>query len=82
MVSLLIEMFIRNFVDSKGNINAYGYFETDKIGGFHEYIITDKMTLDTYILRIFDDKNNDFIKDFNGSEVILNYQIPCDNVIF
>ncbi len=40
------------------------------------------MKLDTYILRIFEDKNNDFIKDFKGSEVILNYQIPCYNTIF
>ena len=70
------------FVDSNGNINAYGYFETDEFGRFYEYIITDKMTPDTYFLRNFDDNNNDFIKNSNGSKVILNYQIPCDNVIF
>src|SRR5680860_1456217 len=43
------------FIDSKGNIDSYGYF---------------------------DDKNNNFLKDFNGSEVIINYQIPCANPIF
>jgi hypothetical protein len=40
------------------------------------------MTPDIYILRFFDDKNNNFIKDPNGSEVIINYQIPCANPIF
>ena len=58
------------FIDSKGNIDSYGYFETDEFGGFEEYI------------RFFDDKNNNFLKDFNGSEVIINYQIPCANPIF
>ena len=28
------------FVDSNGNINAYGYFETDEFGGFHAFVIT------------------------------------------
>jgi hypothetical protein len=70
------------FVNSKGNIDVYGYFETDEFGGFDEYIITDEMRPDTYTLRLFDDQNNDFIKDPNGSEIILNYQIPCDNAIF
>lgn len=70
------------FVNSKGNIDAYGYFGTDESGGFDEYIILDEMKPDTYTLRFFDDKNNDFIKDPNGSEVILHYQIPCDNIIF
>lgn len=27
------------FVNSKGNIDVYGYFETDEFGGFDEYII-------------------------------------------
>lgn len=70
------------FVNSKGNIDVYGYFETDEFGGFDEYIITDEMRPDTCTLRLFDDQNNDFIKDPNGSEIILNYQIPCDNAIF
>ena len=48
------------FVNSKGNIDAYGYFGTDKFGGFDEYIIADEMKPDTYTLRFFDDKNNDF----------------------
>jgi hypothetical protein len=51
---------------------AYSYFGTDEFGGFDEYIIADEMKLDTYTLRFFDDKNNDFI-DPIGSEVILHY---------
>jgi len=69
-------------IDSKGNIDSYGYFETDEFGGFEEYIITDVIKPDVYILRFFDDKNNNFIKDFNGLEVIINYPIPCANTIF
>lgn len=70
------------FIDSKANIDSYGYFETDEFGGFEEYIIAEVTKPDIYILRFFDDKNNNFLKDFNGSEVILNYQIPCANPIF
>ena len=70
------------FIDSKGNIDSYGYFETNEFGSFNEVIIADEMTADIYILRFFDDKNNNFIKDPNGSEVIINYQIPCANPIF
>jgi len=40
------------------------------------------MTPDIFILRFFDDKNNNFIKDPKGSEVIINYPIPCANPIF
>lgn len=40
------------------------------------------MEPDTYILRLFDDRDNDFIKDFEGSEVRLNYNIPYNNAIF
>ena len=70
------------FIDSKGNIDSYGYFETDEFGGFEEYIIAEVIKPDIYTLRFFDDQNNNFLKDFNGSEVIINYQIPCDNPIF
>jgi hypothetical protein len=56
--------------------------ETDEFGGFEEYIITDVIKPDVYILRFFDDKNNNFLKDFNGLEVIINYPIPCANTIF
>ena len=70
------------FIDSKANIDSYGYFETDEFGGFEEYIIAEVTKPDIYILRFFDDKNNNFLKDFNGSEVIINYQIPCANSIF
>ena len=70
------------FIDSKTNIDSYGYFETDEFGGFEEYIIAEVTKPDIYILRFFDDKNNNFLKDFNGSEVIINYQIPCANPIF
>lgn len=70
------------FIDSKGNIDSYGYFETDEFGGFEEYIIVEVIKPDIYTLRFFDDKNNNFLKDFNGSEVIINYQVPCANPIF
>ena len=70
------------FIDSKGNIDSYGYFETDEFGGFEEYIIAEVIKPDIYTLRFFDDKNNNFLKDFNGAEVIINYQIPCANPIF
>lgn len=70
------------FIDSKANIDSYGYFETDEFGGFEEYIIAEVTKPDIYILRFFDDKNNNFFKDFNGSEVIINYPIPCANPIF
>src|SRR5215207_3733450 len=70
------------FIDSKGNIDSYGYFETNGFGSFNEFIIADEMTADIYILRFFDDKNNNFIKDPNGSEVIITYPIPCANPIF
>jgi hypothetical protein len=70
------------FIDSKGNIDSYGYFETDEFGGFEEYIIAEVVKPGIYTLRFFDDKNNNFLKDFNGSEVIINYQIPCANPIF
>jgi hypothetical protein len=70
------------FIDSKGNIDSYGYFETNEFGGFEEYIIADVIKPDVYILRFFDDKNNNFLKDFNGLEVIINYPIPCANTIF
>ena len=70
------------FIDSKGNIDSYGYFETDEFGGFEEHIIAEVIKPYIYTLRFFDDKNNNFLKDFNGSEVIINYQIPCANSIF
>src|SRR5215210_506863 len=70
------------FIDSKGNIDSYGYFETNEFGSFNDFIIADEMEPDIYILRFFDDKNNNFIKDPNGSEVITTYPIPCANPIF
>ncbi len=70
------------FIDSKGNVDSYGYFETDRFGSFEEYIIAEVTKPDIYTLRFFDDKNNNFLKDFNGLEVIINYQIPCANPIF
>lgn len=69
-------------INSRGEIDSYGYFETDAIGNFDEFIIADELEPDTYTLRFFDDKDNDSIKDPDGSEVILKYQIPCANPIF
>jgi hypothetical protein len=45
-------------------------------------MIAEVIKPDIYTLRFFDDQNNNFLKDFNGSEVIINYQIPCANPIF
>lgn len=69
-------------INSNGEVDSFGYFETDMSGNFEEIIFAEKMEPDTYMLRLFDDMDNDFIKDFEGSEVRLNYNIPCDNAIF
>jgi hypothetical protein len=69
-------------VKSNGDIDSYGYFDTDISGNFEEFINAEEMEADTYTLRLFDDINHDFIKDFDGSEVILNYDIPCDSDVF
>ena len=66
----------------RNKADSYGYFETDEFGSFDEFIIADEMEPDTYTLRFFDDKNNKFLKDFNGLEILLKYQIPCANPIF
>lgn len=81
MVSIRMEMFIGH-INSNGEVDSFGYFETDVSGNFEEVIIAEKMEPDTYILRLFDDRDNDFIKDFEGSEVRLNYNIPYNNAIF
>jgi hypothetical protein len=65
------------FVDSKGKQDQYGYFETNETGGFNDYTIAEELEPDTYTLRFFDDKDIDYIKDSNASEVLLNYQVPC-----
>ena len=70
------------FVNSTGVVDTYGYFDSNGTGGFNDYIIADGMQPDNYTLRFFDDKNNDYIKDSNGREVILNYEIPCNSVLF
>jgi hypothetical protein len=70
------------FITSKGIIDYYGYFDTNATGGFNDYTIADGLLPDMYTLRFFDDKNNDYIKDPNGSEVILDYEIPCNSVLF
>jgi hypothetical protein len=66
------------FINSKGFIGWYGYFDTNATGGFDDYTIADGFLPDTYIIRFFDDRNNDYIKDPNGVEVNLTYTIPCD----
>ena len=53
----------------------YGYFDTNETEGFDDYTIAEHFEPTTYILRFFDDKNNDFIKDTNASEVLLNYKV-------
>jgi hypothetical protein len=70
------------FINSTGIVDTYGYFDSNGTGGFNDYIIADGMQPDNYTLRFFDDKNNDYMKDPNGKEVILNYEIPCNSVLF
>jgi hypothetical protein len=70
------------FVNSTGVVDTYGYFDSNGTGGFNDYIIADGMQPDNYTLIFFDDKNNDYIKDADGTEVILNYEIPCNSVLF
>ena len=69
------------FITSKGIMDYYGYFDTNATGGFNDYTIVDGLLPDMYTLRFFDDKNNDYIKDPNGAEVILDYEIPCNSVL-
>lgn len=70
------------FINSSGIVDTYGYFDSNKTGGFNDYIIADGMQPDNYTLRFFDDKNNDYLIDLNGKEVVLNYEIPCNSVLF
>ena len=70
------------FINSTGTVDTYGYFDSNETGGFDDYIIADGMFPDDYTVKFFDDENNDYIKDSNGKEVILKYEIPCDKVVF
>ena len=70
------------FINSTGVVDTFGYFDSNDTGGFNDYIIADSMQPDNYTLRFFDDKNNDYIKDINGKEIIINYEIPCNSVLF
>lgn len=70
------------FINSTGVVDTFGYFDSNETGGFNDYIIADDMQPDNYTLRFFDDKNNDYIKDMNGKEIIINYEIPCNSVLF
>ena len=65
------------FIKSDGYMDYYGYYDTNATGGFNDYTIADGLYPDTYTLRFFDDKNNDYIKDTNGLEMNLTYMIPC-----
>ena len=67
------------FVNSTGELDYYGYFDSNGTGGFNDYTIADGLKPDKYTLRFFDDRNNDYVKDSNASEVVLNYQIPCNS---
>ncbi|HET8856787.1 MAG TPA: hypothetical protein VFM28_04595 [Nitrososphaeraceae archaeon] len=70
------------FINSTGVADTFGYFDSNDTGGFNDYIIADSMQPDNYTLRFFDDKNNDYIKDIDGKEIIINYEIPCNSVFF
>ncbi|MFB5599961.1 MAG: hypothetical protein ACE5SW_07020 [Nitrososphaeraceae archaeon] len=66
------------FINSKGIVESFGYFDTNTTGGFHDYTIADDFPPDNYIVSFFDDKNNDFIKDIDGVELNATYSIPCN----
>src|ERR1044072_6620405 len=66
------------FINSKGVLNYYGYFDTNATGGFNDYTIADGLLPNIYTLRFFDDKNNDYVKDPNGLEINLTYSVPCN----
>ncbi len=66
------------FINSKGIIDYYGYFDTNATGGFNDYTIADGLFPNTYTLRFFDDKNNDYVKDPNGLEIHFTYAVPCN----
>ncbi|HJT83573.1 MAG TPA: hypothetical protein VJ697_03735 [Nitrososphaeraceae archaeon] len=66
------------FINSKGFMDPYGYFDTNATGGFDDFTFADGFLPDTYLVRFFDDKNNDYLKDANGFEVNLTYTIPCN----
>jgi hypothetical protein len=65
------------FINSKGITEIFGYFDSNSTGGFHDYTIADDFPDDNYIIRFFDDKNNDYIKDIGGIELNSTYSIPC-----
>src|SRR5688500_16656141 len=66
------------FINSKGIMDYYGYFDTNVTGGFNDYTIADGLLPNIYTLRFFDDKNNDFVKDPNGLEINFTYAVPCN----
>ena len=66
------------FINSKGKMDYYGYFDTNSTGGFHDYTIADGLLPNIYTLRFFDDKNNDYVKDPNGLEINFTYAVPCN----
>ncbi|MFB5600648.1 MAG: hypothetical protein ACE5SW_10525 [Nitrososphaeraceae archaeon] len=66
------------FINSEGIVDTFGYFSTNSTGGFNDYTIADDFSEDTYTVRFYDDKNNDYIKDAGGVELNSTYSIPCD----
>lgn len=68
------------FINSEGVVDTFGYFSTNSTGGFNDYTIADDFSDDRYIVRFYDDKNNDYHKDTGGIELNSTYSIPCDKV--
>lgn len=66
------------FIDSEGEKGLYGYFKTNQTGGFNEYTFAEQLESDTYTVRFFDDKNNDYVPDPKGAEFLLKYPVPCE----
>ncbi|MGD1834936.1 MAG: hypothetical protein ACPKQO_04365 [Nitrososphaeraceae archaeon] len=64
-------------INSNNDIDSFGYFRTNHTGGFTDSTVADDLIPDTYKIKIFDDKDNNYKIDDDGKEFSLEYQIPC-----
>jgi hypothetical protein len=67
------------FVDSDSKIPLYGYFETNRTGGFNDVTFADDLKPDKYKLYFADDANSDGTFDIGAKRIYANVSIPCQN---